>query len=202
MHRFRAWGLSAALAVGAGAPAAAADPPPAPPRQPGAQTTLYNKLFGPSKPKDGPVTRDGVTGPGRPPTVTAPLTADVVAAALQAEHDALNRRMTVCLKFRQVALDTNDEGLMRQVDDLERQATALYTARVTALGVPTAKAPPGRPNSGGASALGTQLNDETVLDMKTAARRLTAPAAPAPLDPAVRTAEARTPTDGIREVRP
>jgi hypothetical protein len=82
-------------------------------------------------------------------------------------------------------MDANDEALMRQVDDLERQATALYTARVAALGVPKVKAPP--PGSAAA-----------VLDRKlgtgVAVTPLTAPAAPVAADTAIRTADARTPT--------
>ena len=99
--------------------------------------------------------------------------------------------MSVCLKLRQVAMDANDESLMRQVDELERQATSLYNARAAALGVsklrPTSEAP-------------AERGDPEA--MKVAARKLTAPAAPTAFDPEVRTAEARTPTDVIREVRP
>lgn len=94
--------------------------------------------------------------------------------------------MNVCLKLRQVALESNDEALVRQVDELERKEAALYTARTAALGLP--KSAP--------AAI------ETTADVKVAARKLTAPADPVGLDPAVRTAEARTPNDVIREVRP
>src|SRR5205807_1210666 len=111
---------------------------------------------------------------------------DVVISALRAEQEAWERRMSVCLKLRQVALDANDEPLMQQVDELERQATSLYNARATALGVPNV-----RPTT-----------MEGPDDLKVAAKKLTAPAAPAALDPAIRTAEARTPQDVIREVRP
>ena len=183
MHRFRAWGLAAALAVGAGAPAAAADPSARPP------TTLFAKLFGPSKPKNGPVAR-GSSQSLRPPTVTAPLPPEVLTAAFQAEQEALIRRMDVCVKLRQAAMEANDEPLMRQVDDLERQATTLYNARVAALGVPKVKAPaPNRPD------LAAFMEyDVTGIGTKAAAARLTAPAAPVAADPAIRTADARTPT--------
>lgn len=181
MHRFRAWGLAAALTVGAGGPAAAADPPPRPSAPP---TTLFAKLFGPSKPKNGPVAR-GSSQSLRPPTVSAPLPPEVVTAAFQAEQEALIRRMDVCVRLRQVAMEANDEGLMRQVDELERRENALYTARVAALGVPKVKAPP--PGSAAA-----------VLDRKlgtgVAVTPLTAPAAPVAADAAIRTADASTPT--------
>jgi hypothetical protein len=186
MPRVRAWGLVAAVAAGfAGSPARADDPPKrirpsAPP------TTLMNKLFGQSKAKHGPVVRGAA-----PPTIVAPLAPEVVAAALQAEQEAWERRMSVCDKLRQVAFEGNDEELMRQVDDLERQATALYNARTAALGIPKTK-----PVSDVAAS--TRGLDSP----KAAARKLTAPASPAAIDPAVRTAEARTPNDVIREVLP
>lgn len=188
MHRFRAWGLAAALAVGAGAPAAAADPSARPP------TTLFAKLFGPSKPKNGPVARGSSQGL-RPPTVTAPLPPEVVTAAFQAEQEALIRRMDVCVKLRQAAMEANDEPLMRQVDDLERQANALYNARVAALGVPKVKAPaPTKPDLAALSGKYDTDGFGKPVDVKAAAARLTAPAAPVAADSAIRTADASTPT--------
>lgn len=173
MKPFRAWGLAATAALGAASPALA-DQPPRP-------TTLYAKLFGPAKPKVGPAASSSVSP--RPPAAPS---ADAVATALRAEQDAWERRMSVCVKLRQVAMEANDEALLRQVDDLERQAAALYTARTSVLGLPKSVAPA----------------IETPVDVKVAARKLTAPANPVGLDPAVRTAEARTPNDVIREVRP
>ena len=103
--------------------------------------------------------------------------------------------MSVCLKLRQTAMETNDESMMRQVDELERQATSLYHARVTALGVPKVK-PAGTESAAAAAVLDRKLGTGVAVTP------LTAPAAPTPLDAAVRTAEARTPADTIREVRP
>src|SRR4051794_37503857 len=118
MPRFRAWWI-AALAVGASAPAAfSADPP--------ATTTdsrpWYKRMFSSAPKPAGPTVRSGpVTAapPDRPPA-SAPLTPDAVASAFKAESDAYLRRMDVCLKLRQAALDRNDDALMRQVDELER----------------------------------------------------------------------------------
>lgn len=100
----------------------------------------------------------------------------------------------VCLKLRQVAVESNDEQLIRQVDELERQATVLYNTRVAALGVPKVKAP--LPESPSAAALDKQLGKGVAVTP------LSAPTTPIPADPAVRTAEARTPGDTIREVQP
>jgi len=166
MHRFRAWGLTAAMAAGAGAPAVAANPP----------TTLFAKWFGPSTPK--PAARG--TAPATTPAAPAPLPAEVVAGALRAEQDAWERRMSVCLKLRQVAVESNDESLLRQVDDLERQAAAVYTARVAALGLPKVKADP-------SAALDRRLGTGVAVTP------LTVPAAPVAAGDGVRTADASTP---------
>lgn len=162
MLRYRAW--AAGLALSAGALAVAADDPPAP--------------------------RTGVRAVGGTPktaSVTPPgaLPAEFVQAALKAEYEAWERRVGVCLRLRQIALDTNDEALMRQADELEQRASALYQARVSVLGVPKVKAPL-------PSAAPTELLAEKPLDAKATAKKLTAPAAPVPVS---ETAE-------VREVKP
>ncbi len=188
MRRFRAWGVAAALAVGAGAPAVAADPPSA--------TTdsrpWYKRMFTSAPKPAGPTVRSGpvVAAPDRPPT-TAALSPDAVATAFRAESDAYLRRMDVCVKLRQAALDRNDDALMRQVDELERQAKALYEQRVGALGVPkSVKA--ALPASGVGFAASFDLAPEKPTDPKAAAAKLVAPAAPVPVSG---TAE-------LREVKP
>lgn len=162
MLRYRAW--AAAAALGAGALAYAADPP---------------------------APRSGVRAVGGAPktaSVVPPsaLPAETVQAALKAESEAWERRVGVCLRLRQIALDKNDEALMRQADELEQRANALYQARASALGVPKVKAP--LP----ATASALELLPEKPLDAKAAATKLTAPAAPVP---ASETAE-------VREVKP
>jgi hypothetical protein len=191
MIRFRAWGLSAAVAVGAGAPAIAADPPPGQPAP--TQTTLAAKLFGPSKPKPpGPTVRSGPVTPARPSA--PPLGPDVLADALRAEQDAYLRRLNVCSELRRVGAETNNDVLIRQADELERQAAAVYNQRVAALGVPKVKAPlPDSPTT------------YATADPRAAAARLTAPAPPVAV---TGTAEATTPAaspaspDPFREVKP
>jgi hypothetical protein len=108
--------------------------------------------------------------------------------------------MSVCDKFRQIASETNDEALMREADDLERLATAVYNARVAALGVPKVK-PAVR--SMDATALSKTEPDGLgdAASVKAAAEKLTAPAPPTAADTTVRTAAART-SDPVREVRP
>lgn len=187
MSRFRAWGVAAALAAGAGAPALAADAPATDTRP------WYKKMFVSAPKPAGPVPRSGpVTGAARPAVRSAPLSPDVVRAAVQAEADALLRRMNVCLELRQVAFDTNDDALRKQVDELEQHAKALYETRVAALGVPRTKAPlPPAPAAGFAASF--DLAPEKPLDPKAAAAKLVAPAAPVPVSG---TAEV------VREVKP
>jgi hypothetical protein len=170
-HFTSRWGL-AVVGVALGVPAVAADPPAKP-----TESTIFGRMFGAKKPA-GPAARSG-------PVVTAPHAPEVLADALRAEQEAYLRRLSVCGELRRVASEKNDDALTRQAEELERQAAAVYNARVTALGVPKVKAPLPQP-----SGLAT-------LTPKAAADKLTAPARPT-ADTAVRTAEARD----IREVKP
>lgn len=169
-HFTRKWGL-AVVGVALGAPAVAADPPAKP-----TEPTAVGRMFAAKKPA-GPVVRNG-------PVLTAPYSPEVLADSLRAEQEAYLRRLSVCGELRRVAGETNDDALTRQAEELERQAAAVYNARVAALGVPKVKAPLPQP-----SGLAT-------LSPKAAADKLTAPTKPTADD--TRTAEARD----IREVKP
>lgn len=185
MSRFRAWGVAAALAVGLAAPAGAADPSNAATDS----RPWYKKMFSSTPKPAGPTVRSGpVTAPGRAPNAT--LTPEMVTESVKAEYLAWERRMSVCLKLREAALARNDEALLRQVDELERQANAIYQQRVSALGVPKLKAPL-PPSSSNGFAASFDLAPEKPYDPKAAAAKLIAPAAPVP----VATAE-------VREVKP
>jgi hypothetical protein len=178
MNRLRLWGLSAAVAAGVGGPAVAADPPASPPEQ----TTLIKKLFGPSQPKQpGPTVRSGV------PTISGQLPPAVLADALRAEQDAYLRRVSVCTELRRVAVERGDDMLARQADELERQAAALYNARVAGLGVSRVKSPLPDP-SGGPGLVSFDMPSSP----EAAAKKLTAPATPVP----------GTTTAQVREVKP
>jgi hypothetical protein len=177
MNRLRVWGLSAALVAGAGGLAIAGDPNMGPD-----QTTLVQKISNMFAPK--PSKPLGPSGQASPPTITAPLTHEVLAKCLQAEDMALLRRLDVCDALRRVADEKGDPALNRQADEFERQARSVYDARVTALGVPKYKRPV--PESTNVVAL------EEPAPPKVAANRLTAPASPTPVET---TAE-------IREVKP
>lgn len=162
--------LALALAAASGSSAIAASPPPE-------KSTLFKKLFGPSKPRPGPTVRT----PGRPLTISAPLPAEQLAEALRAEQDAYLRRVSVCTELRRVALERGDDAMVRQADELERQFGSLYSARVAALGVTRARAPLPEPSSMGES-----------LAARSAANQLLAPSQPVP----------GTTTAQVREVQP
>ena len=132
MHRYGAWGLSAALAFGpAVTTAVAAEPPPARPA-PAEAKPWYGRLFGSDEPEP-PAARP--PEPVRPPIATAPLSPEAVAAALRAEQEAYLRRLDVCTKLRHLAVQSGDDSLLQQADTLEQQATALYHGRVARFGV-------------------------------------------------------------------
>jgi hypothetical protein len=192
MSRFRSWGIATALAVSVTAPAVADDPP--------ATTTdsrpWYKRMFSSAPKPAGPTVRSGPVAavPGHAPSATLPP--EMVAEAVKAEYIAWERRTNVCLKLREAAIARNDEALMRQVDELERQTNAIYQQRVSALGVPKYKAPlPAAPPSTGFAA-SFDLAPTKPEDPKAAAARLVAPAAPVP---ASGTASA-APGQGVREV--
>ena len=92
MSRFRAWGVAAAVAVGATAPVGAADPPAATDSRP-----LYKRMFTSAPKPAGPTVRSGPVAPAP----SAALSTDVVTDAVKAEYVAWERRMSVCLKLRE-----------------------------------------------------------------------------------------------------
>lgn len=122
----------------------------------------------------------------------------MVQSAVKAEADALMRRMDVCLKLRQAALDKNDDELMRQVDELERQAKAVYETRVAALGVPKSMKAPLPPAATDGVASAFDFAPDKALDPKAAAAKLVAPAAPVPVSGTA----SITPATDVREVKP
>ena len=132
MHRYAAWGLSAALATGT---VAAADPaPPAPESKP----SWFGRLLSLSADPKPEAEKTFGSVPARPPVILGPMDPVVMAEALKAEQDAYQRRLDVCLRLREVAASLNDDKLAAQADDLEKQATALFHQRAARLGVKAA----------------------------------------------------------------
>lgn len=125
MHRLGAWGLTAALAAGPSAGFAADPSADAKP--------WYARLLGAKPPTAEPPAP--TTPPAPRPFVAGPLDPDTLKEALRAEQDAYLRRLDVCSKLRQLAVESNDDKLLERADSLEQQATALYHQRTARLGV-------------------------------------------------------------------
>lgn len=138
MRRFLLRGLVAAGVVGLPA-VALADPPADPPSRP-----LLARLnpFGEAEPVPGPRVRQAV----------GPLSDEVLLGVLRAEKDAYTRRLDVCHRLREIALQNNDEKLESKANELERQATAAYHERVSRLGVKSGGPLPALPPSATATA--------------------------------------------------
>lgn len=78
--------------------------------------------------------------PKAAPVIIAPPPAEVIAEAIRAEMDAYARRLDACTRLRQIAIETGNDALLNDADDIERQAALLYQARVARLGI-NAKSP-------------------------------------------------------------
>ena len=133
MHRYRAWGLSAALAFGSSVTTTVAAEPVPTSTAPTESKPWYGRIFGSDEPEPPTPTRPPI--PTRPTIATAPLPPEAVASALRAEQEAYLRRLEVCTKLRHLAVNAGDDSLLQQADTLEQQATALYHGRVARLGV-------------------------------------------------------------------
>ena len=81
-----------------------------------------------------------------------PLSSETLLEVLRAEKDAYTRRLDVCHRLREIALQSNDEKLEAQANDLEKLATTTYRSRVAKLGVKSGGPLPPLPDSSSASA--------------------------------------------------
>jgi hypothetical protein len=108
-----------------------------------ASCTLANAQEGPT-PKDAAADNGGnwftrlFSVGGKPDTDKAPAAetkkspppvVESLATKRDREEKALNRRNAVCLRLREIAVQTNDMALYNQVDDLEQQAWKIYQQR-------------------------------------------------------------------------
>ena len=127
MDRLRAWGVLALLAALGGTPAIAAEPDETVPANYDRGAMGFAKWYAghPEPPKSPPV----------PPEVVAARQREKdTAAAVRAQEEAnLLRRLGVCNRLREIAVQTGDEALERQADELEKRAGAVFTARTTVL---------------------------------------------------------------------
>jgi hypothetical protein len=65
--------------------------------------------------------------------VAEPLPPAVAIKSLAEEQAAYLQRLAVCTRLREIAVYNDNEDLVRQVDQLERQATELYHRKVSTL---------------------------------------------------------------------
>jgi hypothetical protein len=125
MHRLTAWGGALALLVGLGAFARAGDPDdaPVPDIDPGLRSFCRWNGVPPEKPK--PLEKRAAT-PVRPRP-------SVLKATQRAQEEAnLLRRLAVIDRLQQIALDTGDDALKKQTEQLEEEARKVYAARLAA----------------------------------------------------------------------
>jgi hypothetical protein len=131
MRRVGSWGVAAALIVGLGAAVAAADDANGDSKAAPVKSGWWSGLFG-DKPK---------------PHAKADKKAEVEPAALpngaeiaiveQRQRNAALRRVQVCDRLRQVAVQTGNADLERQVDEMEARAWEVYRQQTAHLPVPT-----------------------------------------------------------------
>jgi hypothetical protein len=78
----------------------------------------------------GPAEKPKPPPPPPPVSAMAKARANDTAAAVRAQEEAnFLRRMAVCDRLRQVALETGDDSLERQADDLQAKAESVYKER-------------------------------------------------------------------------
>lgn len=162
MHRFLARGL-VALSAGIGTAAVAADPP-TPDKPPTESRSFFARL----NPFGGGDAARPAPGPRLQPV--GPLSAERMVVALQAEKDAYTRRLDVCLRLKEIALERKDEKLEAAVCELEKQAYATYQARVARLGVQSGGPLPALPPAS-ADALDRTLGTGVAVNPLTAGRK-------------------------------
>ena len=131
MRRVGSWGGTAALVVGLGAAVAGAQQPDldARPAPRGILSGLFN-----DKPK--PKAKAGKSAPVEDKPAPSP-TVEMAASEQQRQMNAYLRRVQVCMRLRQVAIETNNADLQRQADDLEARAWEIYGQKTARLPIPT-----------------------------------------------------------------
>ncbi len=130
MYRRRAWKAAALVAGLAGLGGALAqDPDEAPRISPfnGTQNPAYRRWVGAPAEKPKPP-------PPLPTTPAASKRASETAGALRAQEEAnLLRRLAVCDRLVQLALETNDDALEKEADRLQAKAQKVFRERCEAL---------------------------------------------------------------------
>jgi hypothetical protein len=132
MRRVGAWGMATALMVGLGMAAAAAAEPDSDVLTSPAKSGWWSSWFG-EKPKPKHKV-EKKTIAEEPPALPNPAEMGVVEQKRQ--MNAVLRRMEVCDRLRMVALQSGNEELMRQADELESRAKEVYRQQTAQLPIP------------------------------------------------------------------
>ncbi len=143
MHSWRFWAIQATLVAGVAAGAAGGaerSRSPRPPTDEAASSWDWlNPLrwFETKKSEPAAEARRENKGKKEPPgkVEPAPLSSPVDEARIrrQREETALWRRLEVCDRLREMAMQTDDEDLLRQADDLAERAFSVYRQRTAGL---------------------------------------------------------------------
>lgn len=141
MRRLGSGGMASALLLGLGAAVAAAGGADYD-GQPSAPKGLLSDMFG-EKPR--PAAKKGNQAVEARP---APVRSTEAEDADQQRHmNALMRRMEVCDRLRMIALQTGNEALMNQANELEDRANEIYRRQTSRLPL-NAPAPPSAADAG------------------------------------------------------
>ena len=151
MRTLGAWGLAASLVVGLGAAVAAAadDDSEGSGAKPSARAPTwdwnpFDALFGskevkkPAEKKASPKPEPTVAK--KPPAPVKPASiVDEAATKRSREEATLLRRLQACDKLREIAIQANDNDLLRRVEELEERAQTTYAQRTADLRGGTAR---------------------------------------------------------------
>ena len=121
MRRVGAWGVAAALIAGLGVAAVMADDADSDAKTTPAKSGWWSSWLG-EKPKPKVKTTKKPINEERP----LPRPVEPAGAEQQREMNAVLRRMEVCDRLRTVALQTGNDELMRQAEELEARAQEIY----------------------------------------------------------------------------
>jgi len=127
--------MAAALIVGLGVAAVIAEEPDGDAKSAAAKSGWWAGWFG-EKPKPKPVAEKKAPADDAP---APPNSAEMGLVEQKRQMNAVLRRMEVCDRLRMVALQSGNEDLMRQADELEARAREVYrqqTAHLPAAALP------------------------------------------------------------------
>lgn len=101
------------------------------PAQAQASKSWWTGWFGPSAKTDKPESKK--TEAAAPPAPASPSPVELAAAARQHERAAFNRRMEVCDRLTEIAVQNNDTAMQSQIDQLRDRAWEVYQKRTADL---------------------------------------------------------------------